>query len=394
MGTDVKLIEKTISEYKDRFGDSPEWLVAAPGRVNLIGEHTDYNDGFVFPMGIGRYTVIAAGSRPESDLSLIYSGNMHKEAELKMSGEILPEEEVNWYSYVQGTIACCLEKGLTASPFKAVLFSDVPLGGGLSSSASLEVATATLLEAISGNKIDPVEKALACQQAEHRFAKMPCGIMDQFISAMAEEGRAMLLDCRSRTARMIPLASPDILVMITNSNVKHALTGSEYPERRKCCEEASALLEITALRDATLAMLDAKKEKLDAINKNYYRRARHVISENERTLKTADALTQNNWELAGKLMYESHDSLRDDYEVSCPEIDVLVEIARSIGIQGGVYGSRITGGGFGGCTVSLIKKDEYQSIKERVEKDYIERTGIEPTIFATPASQGAHFIEN
>lgn len=216
--------------------------------------------------------------------------------------------------------------------------------------------------------------------------------MDQFISTMAQEGKAMLLDCRSRTPQMIPLDSPDVLVMITNSNVKHSLTGSEYPERRKCCEEASSLLGISALRDATLEMLDANKAKLDAANPNYYRRAHHVISENDRTRRTAKALTAQNWNLVGQLMFESHASLRDDYEVSCPEIDILVEIAKNIGVNGGVYGSRITGGGFGGCTVSLIQKDAYLEIKKQMENDYIEKTGIEPTIFATSASQGAFRI--
>ncbi len=393
MDLNDKLVQEAVHNYEKRFWTSPKWVVAAPGRVNLIGEHTDYNGGFVFPMGIERYTVIAAGPRSNTNQALVYSDYMDKEVEIKLNGIIPPSEQVVWYSYIQGTVACALEKELTAEPFQAVVHSNVPLGGGLSSSASLEVATATLLEAISEKAIDPIEKALLCQKAEHVFAKMPCGIMDQFISAMAEEGKAMLLDCRSHKTEMIPMDDPDIVVLITNSNVKHKLTGSEYPERRYCCEEAARILGVSELRDVTLEQLEVNHKKLGAVNENYYRRAHHVVTEDERTLAMAHALLAKDWKHVGQLMYASHDSLKNDFAVSCPEIDILVDIAHSIGIEGGMLGSRITGGGFGGCTVSLVRADYCLDIQKTIEKRYMEKTGILPTIFSTRPAAGAMRIQ-
>lgn len=392
------LINETVSDYQKRYGSDPETVVAAPGRVNLIGEHTDYNDGFVFPMAIERYTIIASGSRHEKDSSMrkgmIYSRNMDDEAEVLLEGSIVPDQDVKWYSYIQGTIACCLEKGLDSPPFQAVLHSNVPLGGGLSSSASLEVATATLIETISKKKLDPVEKALLCQKAEHEFAGMPCGIMDQFISAMGEKGKAMLLDCRSRLPKMIPLENPDILIMITNSNVKHQLTGSEYPERRRSCERAAEIMGVSKLRDASPSLLEQYREELQKDDGLLYRRAHHVITENDRTVKMAEDLVREDWDSVGELMFASHQSLQYDFEVSCSEIDILVGIARSLTGSGGVIGSRITGGGFGGCTVSLVHADHFEKVKRCMEEEYYKKTGIQPTIFATRPAQGATVIRS
>ena len=395
-----KLVKATVVDYLARFEKFPTAVAAAPGRVNLIGEHTDYNGGFVFPMAIERYTVIAAGGRElgenESKRALIRSLTVNDEAEFPLEGNIEPADKVDWKSYVGGTIACCLEEGLTVEPFQAIIASDVPLGGGLSSSASLEVAVATLMEELSGKKINPVEKALLCQRAEHRFARMPCGIMDQFIAAMAEKDHAMLLDCRSQKTMMVPMDDPDILVLIANSNVKHALTGSEYPQRRADCEKAAKLLGVPLLRDANVMLLEESREQFLAVpdGERIYRRARHFLTEERRTEAFAASLMGRNWKSVGVQMYAGHESLRDDYEVSCPEVDLLVEIARSIGTVGGMIGSRMTGGGFGGCTVSLVSKDKIDSICVRLESEYTERTGIHPTLFCTRPAQGACIIPN
>jgi galactokinase len=268
--------------------------------------------------------------------------------------------------------------------------SQVPLGGGLSSSAALEVAAATLLEAVAGRALDPVEKARLCQRAEHEYAGMPCGIMDQFSSALGAAGKLLLIDCRTETAELIPLDDPNVAVLVINTNVKHELTGSEYRERRAQCEEAARLLGVAALRDVTTAELESNQRKLKPI---LFRRARHVVGENERTLRAAAALQAGDWPLVGELMYASHESLRDDYEVSCPELDSLVEITRGIGHEGGVIGSRMTGGGFGGCTVSLVRAGRERELAERIGDDYRRRTGIEATAFVTRPARGAHLIE-
>ncbi|NLS97153.1 MAG: galactokinase [Planctomycetaceae bacterium] len=385
------LVQEALELFDKHFGRSPRWVVAAPGRVNLIGEHTDYNAGFVLPMAIERRVVIAADRPIDPALdgqACVVSSAEEVPALLAVDGDIRPGD-VHWSSYLQGVVAGCLAKGLKPGPFEAVVHSDVPLGGGLSSSAALEVATATLIEAITGQTLDLVTKALLCQKAEHEYARMPCGIMDQFISVMGQADHLMLLDCRSEQARMVTFDNPALTVLITNSNVKHELTGSEYPLRRAACEETARLLNIDALRDASTEMLEGAKDEL---SDEFYRRARHVIGEIERTVEAARAIEQGDWTRVGELMYASHNSLRDDYEVSCPELDSLVEIAGSIGREGGVIGSRMTGGGFGGCTVTLVETDKVDAVRETLCTRYREKTGIEPTSFASRPAQGACII--
>ncbi len=383
-----QLLRTATDEYRRRYGVPAVWFAAAPGRVNLIGEHTDYNDGFVFPMAIERSTVIVAGPT-DAATSEVFSLTKQAAAEIRIDGVIDPPETVVWSNYVQGAVACVAEKGLRLEkPFRAVLQSNVPLGGGLSSSASLEVATATLIEMIAGKNLDPVDKALACQKAEHLYAKMPCGIMDQFISALGQKGHAMLLDCRSKEPRMVPLDDPGVSVLIVNSNVKHELTGSEYPDRRRQCEKAAKLLGVEKLRDATLPMLDAARKIFDVESDGEicFRRAKHIVTENDRTVRMAEALTRKDWKTCGELMNASHDSMRNDFEISCSEIDMLVEIAQNVS---GVVGSRMTGGGFGGCTVSLVETDKIDQISAAIADSYKKKTGIEATIFATHPAQGA-----
>ena len=365
-----ELLDETKRLFVEKYGVAPQVLVAAPGRVNLIGEHTDYNGGFVFPMAIERCTIIAASPSAASSAT-IFSNNMGSTADFPLDPDVAPADKVEWTSYVQGAISMSIKKGAKAPGFNAVINSNVPLGGGLSSSASLEVAVATLMEELGGISFGKVEKALMCQQVEHVYAKMACGIMDQFISALGEKDHAMLLDCRSQESKMIPLTDPSVSVLIANSNVKHALTGSEYPERRASCEEAARRLGVKLLRDVDLETLLASKDKLidEENGDRLFKRAFHAVGEDVRTLKMADALVAGDWETVGAQMYASHYSLRDDYEVSCPEIDVLVEIARNIGMEGGVIGSRITGGGFGGCTVSLVKTDKVDEITRILKEE-------------------------
>ena len=387
------LLKETKKLFVEKYGKEPEVIAVAPGRVNLIGEHTDYNGGFVFPMAIERCTIVAASSSNSSQAS-IYSHNVGETALFTLAGNVQPSEKVEWKSYVQGAISLSIQKGATVKGFNAVINSNVPLGGCLSSSASLEVAVSTLMEKLGNVSFDKVEKALLCQQVEHVYAKMACGVMDQFISALAQKDYAMLLDCRTREPKMIPMLDPSVSVLITNSNVKHQLSGSEYPERRASCEEAARRLGVSLLRDVTMDTLLQNKSKLidDVNGDRLFRRAFHVVGEDVRTLKMADALVKGDWKTVGEQMYASHDSLRDDYEVSCPEIDVLVEIARSIGMEGGVIGSRITGGGFGGCTVSLVKTDKVDEITRKYQEEYKKRTGIEATIFSTRPADGARIL--
>jgi galactokinase len=372
-------------------GRAPRWIVAAPGRVNLIGEHTDYNDGFVFPMAIERYTVIAA-DRPAGNTKQIHlvSTCCEKPAIIDFAQPLKPFPKGTWTNYPAGVIAGFLARGLNPGGFDAVIHSTVPFGGGLSSSAALEVATATLLEVITGKKLDPVEKALLCQKAEHEYAGMPCGIMDQFISVMGRENHLLLLDCRSRRTEQVPLNDPSIAVLIVNTNVKHELTGSEYPARRKQCETAAKILGVPSLRSATARALEEAKGRMDEV---VFRRARHVIGEIERTVYASEGVRASNWAAVGQLMYASHYSLRDDYEVSCNELDAVVRITEDIGIKGGVFGCRMTGGGFGGCTVALVKAGAIEAISQKIAADYKNKTGIEATIFSSRPAAGAMVIK-
>ena len=289
-----------------------------------------------------------------------------------------------------GVLAGFQALGLSLPGFDAMLHSTVPIGGGLSSSAALEVATATLLELITGRKLDPVEKALLCQKAEHDYAGMPCGIMDQFISVMGRKDHILLLDCRSRETQLVPMSDSSVALLVTNTNVKHELTGGEYAQRRAQCEEAARILGIPSLRHATAETVNGAKPKMSDV---VYRRARHIVSEIERTVHAAEGVRASNWPTVGQLMYASHASLKDDYEVSCPELDAVVDIALNIGLKGGVYGCRMTGGGFGGCTVALVDSSRVQAISEQIATAYEKKTGIKPTLFESRPAAGASVIK-
>ncbi len=400
------LIERS---FQQRFGRGPAWIAAAPGRVNLIGEHTDYNDGFVLPMAIERYVVAAAApaqagesgaespgdaaasgakaTAPFPPISLVSTAAA--EPERFRLGDCDFRQLAPWARYVYGVLMGCREHGFTVPAMNVLIDSTVPLGGGLSSSAALEVAIATLIEAIAGRRLDPIAKALLCQKAEHEYAGVPCGIMDQFSSVFGQTDQLLLLDCRSRRLRMAPLADPEIEVLIINTNVKRELSAGEYARRRSECQAAASALGVASLRDATPDMLDQNQAALDP---TLLRRARHVIGENARTLAAADCMTAGRWPELGRLMYASHASLRDDYEVSCTELDLLVQLARESGDAGAIIGSRMTGGGFGGCTVSLVRRCHLAQAAASIAEEYRRRTGIEPTIFTTRPAQGAQIL--
>jgi galactokinase len=382
-----QLCHRVAQRFATCFDVPASLIAAAPGRVNLIGEHTDYNDGFVLPMAIERHTVIA-GARTGEGHAILHSATTGDTVALDLREP--PKRGVPGFAnYVRGVIAGFQQLNVTVGGFNAVVDSDIPLGGGLSSSAALEVALATFLEALTGHRLDPIQKALLCQKAENDFAGMPCGIMDQFSSVLARKDHLLLLDCRSHETTATPLNDPALAVLIINTNVPRKLVDGEYAQRRAQCVEAARELQVPALRDVSLDRLEAAADRLDSL---IWRRARHVITENARTLETAAHLARNEWDAVGELMYASHASLRDDYEVSCPALDVVVNLARQIGAAGGVLGCRMTGGGFGGCAVALVHTAAVDSISRRISDEYERAINLKPTLFLSRPTAGATII--
>ena len=375
--------------FATHFGRAPTWLASAPGRVNLIGEFTDFNDGFVLPMALERRTVIAAAENGTADKVVLRSEATGETVTLSLSEVLRPEPKGRWSNYPRGVIAGFMERGLRPRGFDAVIDSSVPIGAGLSSSAALETATASLLEAITGVKLEPVDKILLCQKAEHTFASVPCGIMDQFISALGRAGQVMLLDCRSKEPTWLPWNDPAVAVLVINTNVKHELSSSGYADRRRSCENAAKVMGVPSLREATLEKLRQVSGSLDEMS---IRCARHVIGEIDRTARAGECIRRSDWSEFGRLMGESHASLRDDYAVSCFELDTAVEIAQGIGRQDGVFGCRMTGGGFGGCAVALIETSAQEAITREVSAAYRERTRIEATLFVSRPADGAGVV--
>ena len=373
--------------FHQRYKSAPR-LFRAPGRVNLIGEHTDYNDGFVFPAAIDFYTQVAAGPRDDGKLS-IFSANYNEQVELDLLNSALKPKK-HWSDYVCGVAAMLLFSGQRITGANLLIESNVPLGAGLSSSAALEVAVAIALLGISGLSMDRLQLAQLCQRAENEFVGARCGIMDQFISSHATKDTALLLDCRSLEYRALPLASGFTLVAC-NTMVKHDLATGAYNQRRAECEEGVRRLKeflpgIHALRDVTLEEFSRYGRELpEAV----FKRCRHVITENERVNQAASCLQKNDAAGFGKLMADSHRSLRDDYEVSCPELDLMVEIASH---ADGVAGSRMTGGGFGGCTINLVCSEGVTSFRDMILAAYQQKTGKRPEIYVSRPARGAEEI--
>ena len=383
------LIADLTNAFEIHYGRRPRWIAVAPGRVNVIGEHTDYNDGFVLPMAIERYAIMAADPGTTPGTVALFDTQFKESATVDVTGPVT-KGQPKWSNYIRGVLAGFQGRGVAIPALDVAFISTVPLGGGLSSSAALEVCTATLMEAVTGKTIDPVEKALIAQKAEHDFAGVPCGIMDQFISALGREGHLLLLDCRTRKTELVPMSDPTVALLVINTNVKHELGSGEYAQRRAQCEEAAKILGVASLRDATPDQLEKARGKMSDV---VYRRARHVIGEIERTVHAAEGIRQSNWPTVGQFMYASHAALRDDYEVSCEELDVVVEIAEDIGFSGGIYGCRMTGGGFGGCCVALVKANCVDAITKKIAADYQAKTGIEAAIFSSRPAAGAMIVK-
>lgn len=369
--------------FRQAYGKNPR-VFRAPGRVNLIGEHTDYNDGFVMPVAIGFDTCVAAGSRADRILRA-QSIDFRETIELSLNSLAGPPRK-HWSDFVRGVASVLQSNGQQLSGANLIIHGNVPMGAGLSSSASLEVAIALALLGSCGTEAAPLDLVKWCQRAEHEFVGTRCGIMDQFIAVFGEAGRALMLDCRSLQHELLEIPAEARLI-ICNSMVKHNLASGEYNQRRADCEAGVSILGkhvpgARALRDISLADLEKYRNELTDV---IYRRCRHVISENQRVLDAGRALQAHDLHEFGRLMRASHQSLRDDYEVSCPELDVLVEIACECD---GVYGSRMTGGGFGGCTITVARAESAKDVQEIVTTKYKERTGITPAIYVCSASQG------
>jgi galactokinase len=374
-------------KFEVAFGVLPR-VFRAPGRVNLIGEHTDYNDGFVMPAAIDLSTYVAIAPRDDR-LLVIASEGFDDAAEFNLDRHP-PHGNSHWSDYVRGVAVELLQAGFELRGANLLIASSLPTGSGLSSSAAVEVASALALLSVAGATLDRVPLAQLCQRAENEYVGARVGIMDQFASANGQANHALMLDCRSLAFRLLPL--PDhIRLLIANTMVKHSIAGGEYNARRAECETAVRLLSrhlpgIHALRDVTLAEVERYRHDLpDTV----YHRARHVTGEDERVERAADALVFGDLAAFGQLMRQSHLSLRDDYEVSCAELDVMVEIAEKLP---GVYGARMTGGGFGGCTVNLVEADAVETVTTELAARYEKATGHAPQIYVCAAANGAEEV--
>jgi galactokinase len=379
--------EQVANRFQELYGETCR-IFHAPGRINLIGEHTDYNDGFVMPAAIDLSCWVAVAPTDNRAIQ-VHSVNFKESRVFDLEQ---PRRLGEWSDYVQGVAIMLERSGYRLPGAKMLVWSDVPIGSGLSSSAALEIGAGLALLDTQPSSCDRARLALACQRAENDFVGARCGIMDQFISSQGKAGHALMLDCRSLQPRFIPFPE-DLCLVICNSLVKHDIAAGEYNRRRAECEEGVRLLSaqipyLVSLRDLSLSDLERYRELLDA---TVYKRCRHVVSENQRVVAAAAALEQNELSRLGELMAESHRSLRDDYEVSCPELDLLVEVA---GQTEGVHGARMTGGGFGGCTINVVSRKAAAQVAETIARKYRAQTGRAPEIYISSASQGAERWES
>lgn len=373
------------AEFQQRFGTAPR-LFSAPGRVNLIGEHTDYNEGFVLPLAIDRRTYVAGAKRADRVVR-VFASDLGETVEFTLGPELKPINAGRWSNYIRGVAACLEQAGHTLCGADLLIASDVPLGAGLSSSAALEAALGYALLRLNEQSCNLLDLALILQRAEHEFAGTQCGIMDQYIACMGQASQALLIDCRTLANEAVPLDLREARIVVCNSMVKHELAAGEYNTRRAECNEgvrrlAQHLPGIQSLRDVSVEEFDQVAAVLpDTIR----RRCNHVITENERVTLAVAALKRGDFPFFGKLLYASHESLRHDYEVSCRELDLLVEIARQ---APGVYGGRLTGGGFGGCTVNLVAAEHVSAFTESVRQTYAAATNLTPECYVCLASDG------
>jgi galactokinase len=379
----MSLRDRVTSAFKSRYGSDPAFVVRAPGRVNLIGEHTDYNDGFVFPMAIDRAAWIAL--RPRADGRVVATSLDFDETRDFDLGKLGKKDTDGWIEYLKGTAWALQEAGHALKGFEGVVAGDVPLGAGLSSSASIEMATARAFAAASGLPWQPAPMALLGQKAENKWVGVNCGIMDQLISAAGVADKALLIDCRSLETQAVPLPRGTVVVVLDTAT-RRGLVDSAYNERRAQCEAAARLFGVKALRDVTSAQLKARAAELEPVT---LRRARHVVTEDERTLAAAEAMRANDAPRLGTLMNESHESLRHDFEVTNDGLNAMVDEARR---APGCFGARMTGAGFGGCAVALAAADQAEAFVRQVEAGYRKATGLEAKVYVCRATNGAEIV--
>jgi len=379
----MSLQEKVHQIFKDEFGEDPAYIVRAPGRVNLIGEHTDYNDGFVFPMAIDRATWIAL--RPREDNKVFAISADLEDKQNFMLDNLVRSEKTRWIDYLIGTAWSLQESGYKLTGWEGVVAGDVPIGAGLSSSASLEIATARAFYCVSQFEWDKATMAKVGQSVENNWLGLKTGIMDQMISASGVENRALMIDCRSLETITAPLP-PSTVVVIMDTGTRHTLVDSKYNERREQCEAAAEYFGVGKLRDVDIEMFEARSEGLDDLPR---RRGRHIVYENARVLDARDAMNAGDAEWIGKLMIESHISMRDDFEISSPALDAMVDCANA---EDSCYGARMTGGGFAGCAVALVKADEVETFVQNVTACYTANTEHTPIIYISQASNGAETV--
>ena len=370
--------QRAARAYTEQFGEEPDVVASAPGRVNLIGEHTDYNGGFVLPCAIDRRIAVALGAGGRGGFQTrLYSADFD---EIRL----LEQKDSSWADYPRGVVWAMGEAGYEISPFSAAFAGDVPLGSGLSSSAAIEAATALALDAFSGLGVGRTDLAVICQRAENDYVGVGSGIMDQYASLLCEAGAALLVDCRSLEAVNVPLdlTSAGLALVVCDTRVERGLADTGYNDRRATCERAARMLGIEELRDAT-------EGDLDLLSEAELRRARHVISENARVIEAVEALEDGHFDEFGRLMYASHASLRDDYEVSTPELDTFVRAAQ----QHGATGARLTGAGFGGCAIALVPQGETELFTDACEQEFAERGFEKPAFYEFIPAAGAELAD-
>ncbi len=376
---------RAIDVYRRHFGAEPDMLFRAPGRVNLIGEHTDYNDGFVLPAAINRQTVVAIG-RANSNVITAIASDFGENLDRFALDRPIDATSADWSNYVRGVAQAMLADGIELTGANLSIAGDIPLGSGLSSSAALEVAVGNALAGIAGQTIEPTRMARIAQRAENEFVGCACGIMDQLISTRGEAGKALLIDCRS--LECTPVALPDgVSIIIAHSGVRHAHAGGVYNDRRVQCEAAARHYRVVALRDLSMAQLEAHKHGLDYVA---YRRARHVVTENARTLAAADALRTGDLQHLGELMEQSHRSMRDDFEITVPAVDHLAEVMAAP--LNGEGGARMTGGGFGGCVIAVTTDSKADLVVGAIANNYRTPEGLQAEVFVCQPSAGASRI--
>ncbi len=378
----MTLQQQVTAKFQQLFGEAPTYIVRAPGRVNLIGEHTDYNDGFVLPMAINRAAWIALRPRPDQRV-IVHSLDFNEVIEFDLTD--LQKGE-GWPEYIKGTAWALQETGYNLQGWEGVIAGDVPIGAGLSSSASLELATARAFATIANFDWDAAAMAKVGQRAENEWIGMNCGIMDQMISAAGKSDHALLIDCRSLETELVPLP-PGTVVVVLDTGTRRGLVDSAYNERRSQCEAAAKFFHVPALRDVTLEQFEASADQLDGLT---MRRARHVITENARTVQAKDAMLKGDAAELGQLMDASHVSMRDDFEISGDALNAIVTAARQ---HPACFGARMTGGGFAGCAVALVQAEAAEDFAARVAASYTEATDLTPNIYICTATNGAEVIQ-